>query len=204
MTNKKNVAFLDWECTVSRYTSRGRVFSTFLKIPVKIPVKFRLALICKCKDETQQTEFFRLLNTKQRLPGVSALVAWERRHFTCWPLKVKDKCRGAPPKCTLSFSLSQSAVPCRSHDYKEMKIVVTLEGYTERNTTSVIDQLRVSTCEILFFLAQYSVFPTEKGWFQHCVADLKSYSDLLTFPILTEVVLAKVNIQSRVSSHSCR
>ena len=53
-----NVAFLDWECTISRYTSRRRVFSTVLKIPVK----FRLALICKCKDEThvqhvQQTEF---------------------------------------------------------------------------------------------------------------------------------------------------
>ena len=79
------------------------------------------------------------------------------RAVVLYPFKVRNVgARNNGSKSATSLSLSQSAVHCRSHDNKEM----TSEGIYSGNIIpfrSVIDQLKVSTCAILFLGTVYSL-----------------------------------------------
>ena len=77
-----------------------------------------------------------------------------------------------------------------------------MRKFAEKNTAFPHRPAQGLKAWAILFLGTVTVFPIEKGWFQHCVVDLKSYSDLLTVPILTKVILAEMNMEYRVSSNS--
>ena len=113
------------------------------------------------------------------------LIAWTR----LWPLYM-----------TRWFFIGRAillTVPSTKPKHKEMTIFGGRWGKHNLATSTSSRSQRAQ----FYSWEPHTVFPTEKGWFQHCVVDLKSFSDLLTVPILTKVILAEMNMQSRVSSN---
>ena len=156
------------------------------------------------------SEFFSLLNTKKRLSCVSAYIGcmkYEREnfhiellYFTLSKSETLEHATTGPKALRLYRSANQRCTVglMTIRKWRQKEYTRGISYPSDPSSTSWRSQ-RVQ----FYSWAQYTVFPTEKGWFQHCVVDLKSYSDLLTVPILTKVIQAEMNMHFRVSSNSC-